>query len=68
MILYDRYRGHDARTQGGAEEEVIGGMARNFTWGRRMCHTIKKDKMDNALAYATNKTMPAAIMDDLESI
>ena len=68
MILYDRYRGHDARTQGGAEEEVFGGMARNFTWGRRRCHTIKKDKMDNALAYATNKTIPAAIMDDLESI
>jgi hypothetical protein len=43
-------------------------MARNFTWGRRSCHTIKKDKMDNAVAYATNKTMPAAIMDNLESI
>ena len=27
MILYDRYREHNARTQGGAEEEVIGGMA-----------------------------------------
>ena len=68
IILYDRYRGHNARTQGGAEEEVIGDMAGHFTWGRRRCHTIKKDKMDNAVAYATNKTMPAAIMDDLESI
>jgi hypothetical protein len=43
-------------------------MARNFTWGRRRCHTFKKDKMDNAIAYTTNKMMPAAIMDDLESI
>ena len=25
-------------------------------------------KMDNAVAYATNKTMPAAVMEDLESI
>ena len=50
------------------EEDVIGGMAGHFTWGRRRCHTIKKDKMDNAVAYATNKTMPAAVMEDLESI
>lgn len=41
MILYDRYREHNARTQGGAEEEVIGGMAGHFTWGRRRRHTIK---------------------------
>jgi hypothetical protein len=43
-------------------------MAGHFTWGRRRCHTIKKDKMDNAVAYATNKTLPAAIMDNLELI
>ena len=28
----------------------------------------KIDAMDNAVAYATNKTMPAAVMDNLESI
>jgi hypothetical protein len=28
----------------------------------------KIDAMDNAVAYATNMTMPAAIMDNLESI
>jgi hypothetical protein len=28
----------------------------------------KIDAMDNAVAYATNKTMPAAFMDNLESI
>jgi hypothetical protein len=60
MIWYGCYWGHDVWTLGSAEEEVIGGMARNFTWGRRRCHTIKKDKIDNAVAYATNKTMPAA--------
>jgi hypothetical protein len=32
MILYDRYQGHDAQMQGGAEEEVIGGMTDHFTW------------------------------------
>jgi hypothetical protein len=32
MIWYDRYWGHNARTQGGAEEEVIEGMAGHFTW------------------------------------
>ena len=68
MILYDRYREHNARTQGGAEEEVIGGMAGHFTWGRRRRHTIKNRCNDNAVAYATNMTMPAAIMDNLESI
>jgi hypothetical protein len=41
MILYHRYRGHDAGTQGGAEEEVIG-MADHFTWEEVRCHTIKK--------------------------
>ncbi len=35
---------------------------------RRRCHTIKKDTTDNAVAYATNKTMPAAVMDNLELI
>jgi hypothetical protein len=28
----------------------------------------KIDATDNAVAYATNKTMPAAVMDNLESI
>ena len=31
MIWYDWYRGHDVWTLGGAEEEVIGGMAGHFT-------------------------------------
>jgi hypothetical protein len=42
-------------------------MARNFTWGRRRCHMIKKDTMDNAVAYSTNNMMPVAV-DNLESI
>ena len=36
------YWGHNARTQGGAKEEVIGGMAGHFTWWGVRCHTIKK--------------------------
>jgi hypothetical protein len=42
MILHDQYREHDAQTQGGAEEEVIGGMAGHFTWEGMRCYTIKK--------------------------
>ena len=71
MILYDRYREHNARTQGGAEEEVIGGMAGHFTRKfvkERGAVWSKIDAMDAAVAYATNKTMPAAVMDNLESI
>jgi hypothetical protein len=68
MILYDPYWGQDAWTQGGAEEEVIGGMTGKFTWERVRCDTIKKGTTDNAVAYATNKTMPAAIMNNLELI
>jgi hypothetical protein len=53
----------------GAEEEVIGGMTvGNFTWEGVRCDTIKKGTTDNVVAYATNMTMPEAIMDNLESI
>ena len=56
------------------KEDVIGkGMAGRFTRKfmnvkERGAVQSKIDKMDNAVAYATNKTMPAAVMDNLESI
>jgi hypothetical protein len=70
LIWYDWYRGHDVWILGGAEEEVIGGMAGHFTrkfvkeWGATR-HTIKKDTMDAAVAYATSKTMPAAVIHNI---
>jgi hypothetical protein len=45
MIWYDWYREHNARTQGGAEEDVIGGMAgrRTFYLGNEeVPHNQKK--------------------------
>jgi hypothetical protein len=71
MIWYDCYWGHNAWTQGGAEEEVIGDMAGHFTrkfMKERGAVRSKIDTMDAAMAYATNNTMPAAVMEDLESI
>ena len=68
MIWYGCYWGHDVRTLGSAEEEVIGRMAGHFTWEGVRCHTIKKDTMDAAVAYATNKTTPAAVINNIESI
>jgi hypothetical protein len=46
-------------------------MAGRFTWKfvkERGAIRSKIDTMDNAVAYATNKTMPAVVMDNLESI
>jgi hypothetical protein len=71
MLWYDWYRGHDVWTLGGAEEEVIGGMAGHFTRKfvkERGAVRSKIDAMDAAVAYATNKTMPEAVIKDLESI
>jgi hypothetical protein len=68
MIWYGCYWGHDVRTLGSAEEEVIGCCAGHFTWEGVRCHTIKKDTMDAAVAYATNKTTPAAVINNIESI
>ena len=68
MIWYGCYWGHDVRTLGSAEEEVIGCCAGHFTWEGVRCDTIKKGTTDNVVAYATNMTMPEAIMDNLESI
>jgi hypothetical protein len=54
------------------EEDVIGGMAGRFTRKfvkERGAVRSKIDTMDTAtVAYATNKTMPEAVMDDLYSI
>jgi hypothetical protein len=53
------------------EEDVIGGMAGHFTRKfvkERGAVRSKIDTMDAAVAYATNNTMPAAVMEDLESI
>jgi hypothetical protein len=73
MIWYDWYRGHDVDvwTLGGAEEEVIGGMAGRFTRKfvkEKGAVRSKIDAMDAAVAYATNNMMPEAVMDDLYSI
>ena len=71
MIWYDCYWGHDVWTLGSAEEEAIGGMAGRFTRKfvkERGAVRSKKDTTDNAVVYATNKMMPAAVMDNLESI
>jgi hypothetical protein len=43
-------------------------MAGHFTWEASEAVRSKKDTMDTAVAYATNETMPAAVMEDLESI
>ena len=53
------------------EEDVIGGMAGHFTRKfvkERGAIRSKIDAMDAAVAYATNKTMPEAVIEDLESI
>jgi hypothetical protein len=71
MIWYDWCQGHDVWTLGGAEEEVIGGMAGHFTRKfvkERGAVRSKIDAMDAAVAYATSNMMPEAVMDDLYSI
>ena len=50
------------------EEDVIGGMAGRFTpklLKERGAVLSKIDTMDTTVAYATNNTMPEAVMDDL---
>jgi hypothetical protein len=50
------------------EEDVIGGMAGRFTrkfLKERGAVRSKIDTMDATIAYATNNTMPEAVMDDL---
>jgi hypothetical protein len=64
MIWYDWYRGHDVWTLGSARRDVIGGMAGRFTRKERGAVQSQIDTMDAAVDYATNNTMPEAVMDN----